>query len=137
MYADVMNDIWVSDAVVRVWTAVRTWTSWTGPKVRVKVQRICWTEPKVRFKVQAKARQLNLTQTFQPYNEKSAKNWAELDKFQAQKGVTVFDGRLNEHSSDCSLFWKVALEHRSDLTPSLRLSHHDTMLFTIVNIPWE
>jgi hypothetical protein len=41
-----------SDAEVRFWTEVRTWTSWTEPKVRFKVQSFCWTEPKVQFKVQ-------------------------------------------------------------------------------------
>ena len=41
-----------SDAEVRFWTEVRTWTSWTKPKVRFKVQSFCWTGPKVQLKVQ-------------------------------------------------------------------------------------
>ena len=42
----------VSDAAVRFWTEVQTWTSWTELKVRFKVQSFVWTEPKVQFKVQ-------------------------------------------------------------------------------------
>ena len=42
----------ISDAEVRFWTEVRTWTPWTELKVQSKVQSFCWTEPKVQFKVQ-------------------------------------------------------------------------------------
>ena len=41
-----------SDAAVRFWTEVRTWTCWTELKVQFRVQRCVWTEPKVQFKVQ-------------------------------------------------------------------------------------
>ena len=47
-----VNSVSYSDAAVRFWTEVRTWTSWTELKVQFKVQSFVWTEPKVQFKVQ-------------------------------------------------------------------------------------
>ena len=44
--------ITTSDANVRFWTAVQTWTCLNWTQVRAKVQRNHWTEPKVRVKVQ-------------------------------------------------------------------------------------